>query len=250
LREEGSDGGFVTKTTIANCGLIYYDIFNARMHRRKRHTKKEREILMKKFIIAAVFVLAAASGVKAAGMEVGKMEVGFGPGLAIPMSSEYKDSNTGCKSSFMLDLYGQYQIHEMLALGLDMGYDFGHKSKVAGAPDDLKLKILQITPFVKFEQPFDLSGKKATYFAKLGVGYYNLKSTEYTMLGVTTPSSNVGKLGFNLGIGATMEVAPQFAVGLDVTYHYVTKSDMVTNAAGERQVLTQLTPAIHGIYRF
>lgn len=205
---------------------------------------------MKKLIIAAVFVLAAASGVKAAGMEVGKMEVGFGPGLAIPMSSDYKDSTDGCKSSFMLDLYGQYQIHEMLALGLDMGYDFGHKSKADGL-GDMKLKILQITPFVKFEQPFDMSGKKATYFAKLGAGYYNLKVSDFSDdAGTSYTGTNVGKLGFNLGLGATMEVAPQFAIGLDVTFHYITKSSMVIDSNGDKQVITQLTPAIHGIYRF
>ncbi|MDD2772594.1 MAG: porin family protein [Elusimicrobiales bacterium] len=198
---------------------------------------------MKKVLVAVLLLAGVCSANVAA--ESGKWEVGGGPGYSMPVGGDWSDAVGG---SFNLNAFGAYKIQDPLAVGLELGYDFSHKAKDTAIYDmsDVKTKIFQVTPFVKASKDMTMSGKKVNYYGIFGAGLYSMSTS-----GSTTPllagaqvvdeTASAGYFGFNLGGGATMELAPQWSVGLDLRWHHIFSSNAATN---------NITPTLKVAYMF
>ncbi|NLO91395.1 MAG: porin family protein [Elusimicrobia bacterium] len=205
---------------------------------------------MKKAILAVLFLAGFAGAPVCA--ENGKYEVGLLPGLSIPVGGDYwGNSTTGVKSSFALAAYGDYRLNDMFAVGLDIGYDFGHKAQ--NAVDNERIKILQITPHGKIMKDMDMFGKKGKVYGVLGLGVYNLKykddgedSTDYDDADGKT---SITRFGFNLGGGADVEIAQNILLGLEVRWHHVFDA-MDNGSIDNKYAVNNITPALKIAYTF
>lgn len=199
---------------------------------------------MKKLLIAVVVLAGLTAAVSAA--DVGKYTGSYGIGYSIPIAGTWKDA---AKGSLAMSLAGDYQFQDMLSGGLELAYDFGHTNKIVEANQALfptagidggKIKILQVTPFVKYH--FAKSDKIAPY-GIFGLGIYNVKTAEITnTLGIAaTPSVSSSKFGINLGGGAMYDIQDNLSVGLDLRWHHVFVSGGAVN---------NITPSVKICYMF
>lgn len=195
---------------------------------------------MKKVLVAVLLLAGVCSANVAA--ESGKWEVGGGPGYSIPVGGDYA---SGYGGSFNLNVYGAYKLQDPLSVGFEIGDDFSHKGKsdatVNGVTTNLSsltTRVLQLTPFVKAAKEATMNGKKVNYYGIFGLGMYNVNLASDTA-GVDNISKNY--LGFNLGGGATMELAPQWSAGLDLRWHHVFASQSAVN---------NITPTLKVAYTF
>jgi opacity protein-like surface antigen len=140
-------------------------------------------------------------------------------------------------------------------VGLELGYGFGHKGKTDALWNgtttdlsDLQIKTIQITPFVKAGKDFNFNGKKCKYYGIFGAGVYTWSHSEALIAGTTYDSASAIRYGFNLGGGATMEVAPQWNVGLDLRWHHV--FGFFDNGDGTTSAANNITPTLKVAYTF
>jgi len=174
------------------------------------------------------FVLAALAclSIMAVPAMAAKGDITFGVdgGMTIPTG----DFGDLFQSGFMGGVFGDYQIHEMFAVGLDGAYS-QNKVKDLPAGVDAKVTFLQFGGHVKFMP--QMKDVKVLPYLQVGAGLYNAKTsiTGTDAKGDTT----VNKFGFNVGVGADYKVNPQIAVGVFGAYHDV--MDAYTNDAGDKK---------------
>lgn len=173
---------------------------------------------MKKTLILLSALLALPS-LSYAGLNPSKLAVGSALGYSIPLS----DFRTNYKGSVALGVNGEYEVLDILAAGMEIGYNFSYGMKDSAKTEsnltDGTSKIWQFTPYLKAQQTFELYGKKAKAYGLFGAGIYSFK-TENTNASATTTDSQ-SKFGWNAGLGLMVEVAPKWSAGMDVRYHNI-----------------------------
>jgi opacity protein-like surface antigen len=184
---------------------------------------------MKKSMIAIACVLNCGVAAHAADA---KYHVGLGLFDSIPMSSDLKDYE---KSSLGLNVSGDYNIDDMFAAGVEIGDAFAHDAKgLAKTYSHLKsFNTMSYGVRGKYVKHMDFGTKKGNVYGIVGIADY----TSTTDPDTTTTS----KIGFNFGVGAEVEVAPQWLVGLEVRYHIVKGNSIQANT---------LAPMISAGYTF
>lgn len=173
-----------------------------------------------------------------------KWEVGLHPGIAMP-TGKSKDI---MKNSLGLQASVDYKCHDMFTGGAELGYSFGHKVEGTASgtafTSDVKLKILQLTPTVKFGKTLDAGSFKWTPYGVLGAGLYTYKGQTGTLTaGAFTQALDIKgstDFGFNLGGGVSIPIE-QVSVGFDFRYHRAFE-------AGDD--VTYITPSIRFSYLF
>ncbi|MFA5161994.1 MAG: outer membrane beta-barrel protein [Elusimicrobiales bacterium] len=193
--------------------------------------------------LLAAIVMIAGVGAVATAADVGKWDADYGVGYAMPVSGDWSSNHKG---SLNMSLAGAYKFQDMLSAGLELGYDFGHKNKDVS---DYKVKVLQLTPFIKADKDVELGGKKVNTYGIFGLGLYRWSTPDYDNGAGTTVAGDSGsKFGFNLGGGAMMEVAPQWKVGLDLRWHHV--FGMLDNGDGTSSAANNIVPSLKVAYSF
>ena len=92
----------------------------------------------------------------------------------------------------------------------EIGDVFGYEIK---ANTSYKVKDMAYGVRGKYIKPMDFGSTKGNIYGILGIASYNWSTDPKT----TTDS----EIGFSLGVGAEMEIAPQWLIGLEVRYHMV-----------------------------
>jgi len=135
-----------------------------------------------------------------------KGEFTFGPfgGMSIPTG----DFGKVAKAGFMGGVFGDYQVHEMFAVGIDAAYN---QVKAKDSADDTKTTLIQVGGHVKFIP--QMKDTKVLPYLQVGGGLYNFKTT--------SPDTSLNKFGYNVGAGADYKVNPQVAVGVFGAFHSV-----------------------------
>lgn len=182
---------------------------------------------MKKLIVAIAMI----AGFSALGQAADyKYEVGFGLVDSMPMSSDLKDA---AKSALGFNFYGDYQINEMFTGGIEIG-SLSYDAK--GALKDMGLKSFDTMTYGvrgKYVKPMDFGSRKGKIYGIVGIASYGYE---------TDPSGSDGSdMGFNLGGGIDLEVAPQWLVGFELRYHLVSHDSTNFNV---------MNPALKASYCF
>jgi opacity protein-like surface antigen len=203
------------------------------------------------------FLLVAALAVFAAPAFATPVTVNVNPGYAIPLGAA-KDVT---KSAFMIQGSAEIPVANQLNAGLELGYtnpNFEGSTALLGSfTSDINLRVLQITPFVRYMLPAqNLGGKSVTPYGVLGVGVYSDKSTSGTVQPSATAvpeSASVTHFGLNVGIGASVDLAANWALGIDLRYHhYFTHKDIDLDAAAstDHEAVQFFVPSLRISYKF
>ena len=175
---------------------------------------------MKKLIVAIAAVLSLGTYANAAKFDIKNLEVGMGLADSMPMG----DAGDAYKSGIGFDFHADYQLNDMFAAGIEYfgatytakydvisyGYNFGKGPDAATSYEAVYGKYLLPS--------MDIGGKKAKFYGIVGLGIYSV--ADYNNF---SSVSDVVKIGLGLGAGATMEVAQNWNVGLELRYHLVSK---------------------------
>ncbi len=167
---------------------------------------------MKKIIFASIVLLSAQS-LNALYTINDRYLVGFSLGYSMPKggtwAKQYKEA-----MSFSLNV--EKPRNEEHAVGIEIGYDFGHKHKII---TNCRPRILYISPYFKEIKNF----KNVDLFASLGVGLYHRWTPAYTdnFTGVKYSTSWSGKLGANFAFGAVYAVGNNFSLSGGLKLHYI-----------------------------
>lgn len=195
---------------------------------------------MRNVIIAATVVLGLSVVSHAA--DSNKYEVGIMPGYAIPVvGSDWTDSDTGFKSSFGINAYGDYKLNDKYSAGLDLGYNFGHDNQ---ATSDYSIKMLNVGVHGKMFKDMDIGSRKGKLYGVAGFGVYHWSYDSFA----SVSSDSGSKFGINLGLGYDMEIAAQLTAGLELRYHHI--FNMVKNASGDEKPAGNLVPMLKVGYSF
>jgi outer membrane protein with beta-barrel domain len=178
------------------------------------------------------------------------LELDINPGYSMPMGVTSK-AMTG---SGTLNLAAGWKLSSRWAVGLSGGYFFGHtfdgtmSVHTTQAQDlegvdytsNIKDTIYELTPFVKFEQPFSLLGRKLRVSAAFGAGLYDVYTNAGNMylsgINPTTGQNMAGQIyfmpesdnkyfGTNAGVGLDIALGGPFSLGAAVTYHRIYNHD-------------------------
>jgi len=172
---------------------------------------------MKKTLVL-LFSLLTLPSLAHAGLNPSKLSVGSALGYAIPLS----DFKTNYKGSAALAVNGEYEVTDMFAAGMEVGYNFSYGMKDSSKSEsnltEATAKTWQFTPYVKVQHAFTLAEKKAKAYGLFGAGIYTYKTEN---IGSATVTDSQSKFGWNAGAGLMVEVAPKWAVGMDVRYHNI-----------------------------
>ncbi|HBA61156.1 MAG TPA: hypothetical protein DCZ92_10125 [Elusimicrobia bacterium] len=182
---------------------------------------------MKNIIAAIAIVLGLGVTANAAKFDIKNLEVGMSIVDSIPVgdAGDYYDSSLG------LDIHADYQLQENLAVGIETGFfsysgskDFVYGGVNYGSLGDASMSYYGV--YGKYMlKPMDFGSKKANVYGIVGLAPYSVVDfSESTATGY----GDIIKLGLSLGAGASMEVMPQWNVGLQLRYHMV--SDFSTFA--------------------
>jgi opacity protein-like surface antigen len=204
---------------------------------------------MKKILVAMLVLTGLVTVSKAADT---KYEVGVMPGISIPFDgASWGNTTTGVKSSFAADVYGDYKINDMFMAGLDLGYDFSHKlqdgalGQGATNNDNMRITSFHVAPEGKYYHNLNMFGKNGKVYGVLGAGLYTLKlKSDNQLYDNGTDPDGKGYFGFNVGVGADVEVVQNWLVGLDVRWHHI-----CTNYQG-LTATNDLTPSLKVAYTF
>jgi len=152
--------------------------------------------------------------------EAGRLEIGGGPGVSIPVSSEWGGN---FKASLNLSAYGLYHYAANRAVGLELGYDFAHGLKTEGASnDDITCSIFQITPVFRISKDFELGGTKAMAYGIFGFGFYTITASYSAKIEALRKISDatIIKLGSNLGGGMAVGISQNMQLVFDFRWHH------------------------------
>jgi opacity protein-like surface antigen len=148
----------------------------------------------------------------------GDFTFGLDGGMSVP-TGDYGDV---AKSGFLGGVFGDYQIHDMFAVGLDGAYS---QNKAKGTDvGDAKATIIQFGGHVKVMP--QMKDMPVLPYLQVGAGLYNAK---FSGGGSDT---TVNKFGYNVGIGADYKVNPQIGVGLFGTFHSALSAFELENEDG------------------
>ncbi len=159
---------------------------------------------MKKTIFAAAMVLGFGALAHAADT---KYQVGLGLLDSLPMSSDFRDV---LKSSLGFNAYGDYAINDTFAAGVEIGDVFGYPYK---GDTSVKLRALTYGVRGKIVKPMDFGSKKGNVYGIVGISSYRWSSN--------ATDETTTKVGYNVGLGAQMEVSANWLVGLEARYHII-----------------------------
>jgi opacity protein-like surface antigen len=205
------------------------------------------------------FLLAAALTAFAAPAFAAPVTVNINPGYAIPIGP-YSDV---LKNSLMIQASAETPITKELSAGLEAGWTSPNLAgtlttfKTVTFTSDMNLTSWQITPFARYSlAPKEVAGKSVTPYGVLGAGIYVNSTSAGTFTfsdSSTVPFSGLNSVvhfGFNAGIGASMDMATNFAVGLDLRYHmYLTKTD-ANRDGSNRDPVDWFVPSLRLSYKF
>ncbi len=144
----------------------------------------------------------------------GEFTFGLDGGVAIPTG----DFGNTAKQGFLGGVFGDYQVHNMLAVGIDGAYSQNKGKDLPAEVTDAKLTIIQYGVHVKVMP--EMKEMKVLPYVQVGAGLYNAKSEFTDIEGTSSDTQN--KFGFNIGVGADYKVTPMVGVGVFGTYHNVT----------------------------
>lgn len=168
---------------------------------------------MKK-VVVALMLCCMFAGVFAA---KGDGSISILGGYTIPVIGDtWGNSSTGYKGSFALAGAGDYQFHDMMAAGLEGGYNFNHEHQTG--IDALDVKMWYLTPYLKIMQKME----QMTFYGILGVGIYRF-TTDFSLAGLSLFKDfkdNVTAFGFNVGGGVMFDVSENIQAGIDVRWHH------------------------------
>jgi len=153
-------------------------------------------------------------------MEPGRWDIGGGPGVSIPISSDWGGA---FRPSLNLSGYGLYRYAPGRALGLELGYDFPHRLNREGASsDDITCRIFQITPVFRISRDFKLGRAKADAYAIVGFGFYTITASYSARIEALRKISDatIIKLGSSLGGGAAVELRDGLRLVFDLRWHH------------------------------
>jgi len=210
---------------------------------------------MKRNLILAALVAAAMPAAAAT-----NLTLGLTPGYAIPVGPAGKSYG----SAFMLGLSGELPLNDSWSAGLELAYTGpnlqGTSNPVLGTyTSDINTKVWQITPFARYSVPMKTGGTSWTPYGIVGAGVYSDKSGAGTIQSASlgpvpvAEGSNVAHIGFNIGVGAMVDVQPNLSVGLELRYHhYFTTSDVDLDSVGstDKEAVQLFVPSARVTYKF
>jgi hypothetical protein len=165
---------------------------------------------MKKVVLALALCFGFVGGTFAA---VGDGSVHLLGGYAIPVGGDWGDGTIGFKGSFALAGGGDYQFHEMMAFGVEGGYNFKHEHQTITTWD---VKMWYITPYLKGIHKMD----NMTFYGIVGGGIYGFNSDATVFGTMTDPDDSTITFGFNMGGGILFVIAENVQAGIDVRWHH------------------------------
>jgi hypothetical protein len=158
------------------------------------------------------------------------------PGLALTGAgaSQYKNS-------FSLDAGYLKSVHQIASIGWEAGYLFGSKFEGDGFSSDTNDKVLHVTPEIKVGPTFAVSDFKINAYVMGGGGFYWSHQNSGTVTfdgGATASASSFDHYngGWNIGVGAGVDLPGNWSVGLDFRRH-----EIVNKHADD---FTWITPAL------
>jgi opacity protein-like surface antigen len=165
---------------------------------------------MKKVLVALMLICSLTAAGFAA---VGTTSVSVLGGYAIPAGGDWGNTNTGYKGSFALAGGGDYQFHDMLAAGVEGGYNFKHENQ---AVSSIEIKMWYVTPYLKILHKQDI----ITFFGIIGAGIYGFNSDNNVF---KDANNSITAFGFNVGGGVMFDVAENIQAGIDARWHHAVK---------------------------
>lgn len=203
---------------------------------------------MKKAIIAMVAVLSL--GLTANALDVkGKLDVGMGLGLSIPMVGDtWNDSENGFESGTSLDLFGVYKVNDKYSVGLDLSMNSAKDHENPLAQTELSETFLGLNGRLNFADLDLFAGKKGQLYGLAGFGFHY-----YTVETVGSSDEDATRFGINFGGGYDMQVASQIKLGLQLRYYHVFNLDGETDTTtGEmdKEAHGTFVPSLRVAYSF
>jgi outer membrane protein with beta-barrel domain len=176
-------------------------------------------------ILAGALLLIASSAF-AAGMQW----VALNGGAQFPSG----DLSDGAETGWLIGGNYGYALSEKFALGADVSYNaFGKKTI---GTTDVQPKIMQYTAQGYYMIP--MSGKTQFPYLKGGVGMYSVDTD--------APGSDTKSLfGLNAGLGWNKMMNGKTSFGLDGMYHWISQSDDIKKANGDKASLGYFTLSAH-----
>jgi opacity protein-like surface antigen len=145
----------------------------------------------------------------------GDFTFGLDGGMGIPTGDFGDAFNAGVLGG----VFGDYQIHEMIAVGVDGSYSQYKGKDLPADITDLKATLIQGGAHVKVMP--QMKDMKVLPYLQVGAGIYNVKGEQTSTNADASGSETKSKFGFYVGVGADYQVNPQIGVGLFGAYHDV-----------------------------
>lgn len=181
---------------------------------------------MKNIIAALAIVLGLGATANAAKFDIKNLEVGMGLADSIPLG----DAGDSYDSAIGFDIHADYQFTDQLAAGIETAF-FSYSSDkdiVIGGTNYGKYPNAATSyygVYGKYIKPMDFGSRQGKVYGIVGLAPYSVVDfDDYTAGGY----GDIIKIGLSFGAGASMEVMPQWNVGLELRYHLV--SDFSTFA--------------------
>ncbi len=181
---------------------------------------------------AVLLVTALVVGATAA--HAGEMTFGLGGGMSGPTG----DFGKAFKTGFNGNVYGDYWLKPVYALGIDIDGNF------VSAKDEQKNLLNQTAGTTGADETFDtfdfnvhgvwqpsMQNSPVQPWLTAGLGLYHNQS-KITGAGIYDETASNNKFGFHGGVGADMKAGSAMKVGVDFKYHYVPSAIKVSNGAG------------------
>lgn len=177
---------------------------------------------VKKILMMAVVASALAARTASVYADVGQLELGVAPGFSIPLSSNLDEYD----NSLHLEGFGLYHLDRGVAVGAQLGYTFDHEldSDVLGTSQEAELKVLHLTPTVRFSGAFSSENRAIQPYAILGAGFYQTQTEATARVNgvvVGETSQDETDLGLNIGVGAGVTFNESFHITGDLRYHQI-----------------------------
>ncbi|MCK5106158.1 MAG: hypothetical protein KAQ76_01230 [Elusimicrobiales bacterium] len=138
----------------------------------------------------------------------------LGVGYSMPTGGEWGKQY---EPSLSVSITAEKPRNENYALGIELGYEEGHKHFVE---KNCAPKILYIAPYFKEVKNFGA----VDLYASIGLGVYHRWTPAYTANnGVKYAGGFAGKLGGNLGFGALYNLSNSFSISLNLKVHNIKK---------------------------
>jgi len=174
---------------------------------------------MKNVIIAIAIVFGLGVTANAAKFDIKNLEVGMGLADSIPVG----DAGDTYDSALGFDFHADYQFTDQLAAGIETAF-FSYSSDENlvisgvsyGKQPDAATSYYGV--YGKYIKPMDFGSKQGKVYGIVGLAPYSVVDFSDNTVG---GYADIIKIGMSFGAGASMEVMPQWNVGLELRCHLV-----------------------------